>query len=54
MYSSVARENTEMRDRLLAEMVADGRWSLRRLGQLAGLSHAAVAKIVKAQGDRHE
>jgi hypothetical protein len=46
MYSSAARENTAMRDRLLAEMAAEGRWSIRKLGRLAGLSHVAVAKIV--------
>lgn len=45
MYSTGARESTAMRDRLLTEMAADGRWSLRKLGRLAGLSHAAVVKI---------
>lgn len=37
------------RDTLIAEMSADG-WSLREIADAAGLSHSAIAKIVRRDG----
>lgn len=42
-----AREATVERDRLICELHESGRWSLRALGECAGLSHAGVRKIVE-------
>lgn len=39
-----ARESTKERDDRIRALAADG-YTLRRIGELAGLSHTAIAKI---------
>jgi lambda repressor-like predicted transcriptional regulator len=46
-----SREWTERRNALIVQAHKDGA-SLRKLADLTGLSHTAIAKIVKRSGER--
>lgn len=45
-WSKYAREAIEARDKAIREMRSDGA-TFRRIAEFAGLTHTAVAKIVK-------